>query len=41
MKRRTFLAGTAATALARPAIAQSSKKLTFLSWNIVDQAEMF
>jgi len=41
MKRRTFLAGTAATALARPAIAQSSKKLTFLSWNIVDQADMF
>jgi hypothetical protein len=31
MKRRTFLAGTAATALARPGIAQSSKKLTFLS----------
>ncbi len=41
MKRRTFLATTAAAALARPAIAQTSKKLTFLSWNIVDQAEMF
>ena len=42
MKRRTFLAGTAAAAtLARPAIAQTSKKLTFLSWNIVDQAAMF
>ena len=41
MKRRTFLAGTAAAALAAPAIAQTSKKLTFLSWNIVDQAEMF
>jgi ABC-type glycerol-3-phosphate transport system substrate-binding protein len=41
MKRRTFLAGTAAAALARPAIAQTNKKLTFLSWNIVDQAAMF
>ena len=42
MKRRTFLAATAAAAaLARPAIAQTSKKLTFLSWNIVDQAAMF
>jgi ABC-type glycerol-3-phosphate transport system substrate-binding protein len=40
MKRRTFLAAGAATALARPALAQS-KKLTFLSWNIVDQADMF
>ncbi len=41
MKRRTFIAGTAAAAaLAMPAIAQS-KKLTFLSWNIVDQAAMF
>ena len=41
MKRRTFLAGTAAAALARPAIGQTSKKITFLSWNIVDQAELF
>jgi ABC-type glycerol-3-phosphate transport system substrate-binding protein len=41
MKRRTFLAGTAATALACPAIAQTSRKLTFLTWNIVDQADMF
>jgi ABC-type glycerol-3-phosphate transport system substrate-binding protein len=41
MKRRTFLATVAASALARPAIAQTGKKLTFLSWNIVDQAEMF
>ena len=41
MKRRTFLAGTAASALAMPAIAQSTKRLTFLSWNIVDQAELF
>ncbi|WP_158922485.1 sugar ABC transporter substrate-binding protein [Acidisphaera sp. S103] len=41
MKRRTFLAGTAATALTTPAIAQTSKKLTFLSWNIVDQADLF
>jgi ABC-type glycerol-3-phosphate transport system substrate-binding protein len=41
MRRRTFLAGTAAAALARPAIGQTSKKLTFLSWNIVDQAAMF
>ena len=41
MKRRMFLAGTATATLARPAIAQTSKKLTFLSWNIVDQAEMF
>ena len=41
MKRRTFLAAGAAAALARPAIAQTGKKLTFLSWNIVDQAEMF
>ncbi|HEX4369259.1 MAG TPA: sugar ABC transporter substrate-binding protein [Rhodopila sp.] len=41
MKRRTFLAATAATALATPSIAQSSKKLTFLSWNIVDQADLF
>jgi ABC-type glycerol-3-phosphate transport system substrate-binding protein len=41
MKRRTFLAASAVTALARPAIAQTSKKLTFLSWNIVDQADMF
>jgi ABC-type glycerol-3-phosphate transport system substrate-binding protein len=41
MKRRTFLAASAAAVLARPAIAQTSKKLTFLSWNIVDQAEMF
>lgn len=41
MKRRTFLAGTAAAALARPAVAQSAKKLTLLTWNIVDQADMF
>jgi ABC-type glycerol-3-phosphate transport system substrate-binding protein len=41
MKRRTFLAATAATALATPSIAQTSKKLTFLSWNIVDQADLF
>jgi ABC-type glycerol-3-phosphate transport system substrate-binding protein len=41
MKRRTFLAATAATALAAPALAQTSKKLTFLSWNIVDQADLF
>jgi ABC-type glycerol-3-phosphate transport system substrate-binding protein len=41
LKRRTFLATTAAAALSRPAIGQTSKKLTFLSWNIVDQAEMF
>lgn len=41
MKRRTFLAATAATALATPSLAQTSKKLTFLSWNIVDQAELF
>ena len=41
MKRRTVLAAAAAAALARPAIAQTSKKLTFLSWNIVDQAELF
>ena len=41
MKRRTFLAATASAALATPAIAQSGKKLTFLSWNIVDQADMF
>ena len=45
MKRRTMLAGSAATAaagaLARPSIAQTSKKLTFLSWNIIDQAELF
>ena len=40
MQRRTLLTGAAA-ALATPAIAQSSKKLTFLSWNIVDQAELF
>ena len=41
MNRRTFLAGTAAAALASPAIGQTSKKITFLSWNIVDQAELF
>jgi ABC-type glycerol-3-phosphate transport system substrate-binding protein len=41
MKRRTFLATTAASALAKPSLAQTSKKLTFLSWNIVDQAELF
>jgi len=41
LKRRTFLATAAVATLARPAIAQTSKKLTFLSWNIVDQAEMF
>jgi ABC-type glycerol-3-phosphate transport system substrate-binding protein len=41
MKRRTFLVATAATALATPSIAQTSKKLTFLSWNIVDQADLF
>jgi ABC-type glycerol-3-phosphate transport system substrate-binding protein len=41
MKRRTFLAATAATALAAPSLAQTSKKLTFLSWNIVDQADLF
>jgi ABC-type glycerol-3-phosphate transport system substrate-binding protein len=41
MQRRRFLAATAATALARPALAQTNKKLTFLSWNIVDQAELF
>jgi ABC-type glycerol-3-phosphate transport system substrate-binding protein len=41
MQRRTFLASTAATALARPALAQTSKKLTFLTWNIVDQADLF
>src|ERR1700683_3837432 len=41
MRRRKFLAAGAAPALARPAIAQTSKKLTFLTWNIVDQADMF
>jgi ABC-type glycerol-3-phosphate transport system substrate-binding protein len=41
MRRRTFLTSTAATALAMPALAQSSKKLTFLTWNIVDQADLF
>lgn len=41
MKRRGFVAGSAAIALAAPAIGQSSKKLTFLSWNIVDQAALF
>ena len=45
MQRRNVLVGAAATAvsipLARPSIAQSNKKLTFLSWNIVDQAELF
>lgn len=41
MKRRTFLATTAATALATPALTQTTKKLTFLSWNIVDQADLF
>jgi len=44
MKRRTFLAGATAASLAplaRPAIAQDNKKLTFLSWNIIDQADMF
>lgn len=41
MKRRTFVATGAAAALARPAIAQSTKTLTFLSWNIIDQAALF
>jgi len=41
MKRRKFLAAGAASALARPSIAQTNKKLTFLSWNIVDQADLF
>lgn len=41
MQRRTFLAATAATALATPALTQTTKKLTFLSWNIVDQADLF
>jgi ABC-type glycerol-3-phosphate transport system substrate-binding protein len=41
MRRRTFLAAAGASALATPALAQTSKKLTFLSWNIVDQAELF
>ncbi len=41
MRRRTLMASAAAATLARPALAQTSKKLTFLSWNIVDQAELF
>jgi ABC-type glycerol-3-phosphate transport system substrate-binding protein len=41
MQRRALLATATAAVLARPAIAQTTKKLTFLSWNIVDQAEMF
>jgi ABC-type glycerol-3-phosphate transport system substrate-binding protein len=41
MQRRQLIAGTAATLLAAPAIAQTSRKLTFLSWNIVDQADLF
>ena len=43
MKRRTFLAATTAAAtlqLARPALAQSSRKISFLTWNIADAADI-
>ena len=41
--RRTLLksaAAAAATAIAVPAIAQGSRKITFLTWNIIDQKEL-
>ena len=42
--RRTLLKTAAAAAatsvIPAPAIAQSSKKITFLTWNIIDQKEL-
>lgn len=40
MKRRTFLAATALVPLARPALAQAPKKISFLTWNIIDTADI-
>ncbi|MBV8914221.1 MAG: extracellular solute-binding protein [Acetobacteraceae bacterium] len=38
--RRDILKAAAATTLAAPAIAQSRKKIAFLSWNIIDQEQL-
>ena len=38
--RRSLLQAAAASALAAPAIAQTRKKISFLSWNIIDQEDM-
>ena len=40
LTRRTALTAAAASALGMPALAQSSKKIAFLTWNIVDQEPM-
>ena len=40
MRRRTLLTSAAMATLAMPTIAQSSKKITFLTWNLVDQADL-
>lgn len=40
MKRRSFLAATALAPLAMPAIAQTPKKISFLTWNIIDTADI-
>jgi ABC-type glycerol-3-phosphate transport system substrate-binding protein len=40
MKRRTFLAAAALAPLARPALAQAPKKISFLTWNIIDTASI-
>ena len=43
--RRTLLktaaAAAATTAIGAPALAQNTKKITFLTWNIIDQKELF
>jgi ABC-type glycerol-3-phosphate transport system substrate-binding protein len=40
MRRRTFLAATVLAPLARPAFAQAPKKISFLTWNIIDTASI-
>jgi ABC-type glycerol-3-phosphate transport system substrate-binding protein len=40
MKRRTLIAAAALAPLARPAIAQAPKKISFLTWNIIDTADI-
>jgi ABC-type glycerol-3-phosphate transport system substrate-binding protein len=37
LTRRTLLAATAATPLAMPALGQTRRRISFLTWNIIDQ----
>jgi len=37
LRRRTLLQATTGAALAAPALAQSNRKISFLTWNLVDQ----